>query len=85
MKRIATSEGTHMTNDFLTLPEAAELVGVSRATMWRRLKQDEIQTYQSQQDRRVRLVKRSDIEDLLQPRPVVHTPVLDEGKTLAAA
>lgn len=73
-----------MTNEYVTLGQAAELVGVSRATLWRRMKEESIQTYQSQQDRRIRLVRREDLEPLLGIRPVVHTPVIDEPAKTAA-
>lgn len=72
-----------MAEEYLTLAQAAEFVSVSRATLWRRLREEGIQTYQSQQDRRVRLVKRTDLEGMLQPRPIVHTPVI-EGKAKPA-
>jgi len=71
-----------MPGEYLTLNEAAELMNVSRATLWRRMRQGELQTYQSAQDRRVRLVKRSEVEELMRPRPIMHTPV-DEGKAAA--
>lgn len=71
-----------MPGEYLTLNEAAELMNVSRATLWRRMREGELQTYQSAQDRRVRLVKRSEVEELMRPRPIMHTPV-DEGKAAA--
>lgn len=72
-----------MADEYLTLTQATEVVNISRATLWRRLREEGIQTYQSQQDRRVRLVKRSDLDVLLQPRPVIHTPII-EGKAKPA-
>ncbi len=62
----------------MTLNEAAEALSVSRATLWRRIQAGDIVAFQSQQDRRQKLVKRKDIEELL--RPVVIAP----GKELAA-
>jgi excisionase family DNA binding protein len=65
-------------SEFMTLNEAAELLGVSRPTLWRRIVQSEIPVFQSPQDRRHRLVKREDIERMLMPVELV------PGKELAA-
>jgi excisionase family DNA binding protein len=68
-----------MQDEFMTLKEAAEALGVSRATLWRRIQNGELVSYQSQQDRRQRLVRREEIEALLRPVEI------DPGKELAAA
>lgn len=72
-----------MEKEYLTLEEAAELMQISRATLWRRLRDDAVQTYQSAQDRRIRLVRRADIEEMMQPRPIVHTPAGIDPKIAA--
>jgi excisionase family DNA binding protein len=72
-----------MVKEYLTLDEAAELMRISRATLWRRMREDGIQTYQSVQDRRIRLVRHADIEEMMKPRPIVHTPAGLEGKAAA--
>ncbi len=68
-----------MRDEFMTLHEAAEALGVSRATIWRRVQKGEIIAFQSHQDRRQRLVRREDIEAMMRPVEV------DPGKELAAA
>lgn len=53
--------------EYLTLGEAAELIGVSRFTLWRRIREADIPTYKSPRDRRYRMVKRADLEKILIP------------------
>ena len=45
--------------------EAIRLVGVSRATFWRLVKRYNITTFQDVLDRRVKLIKREDVNKLL--------------------
>ncbi len=45
--------------------EAIRLVGVSRATFWRLLKRYNITTFEDVLDRRVKLIRREDVEKLL--------------------
>ena len=66
-------------DEFLTVQEAAQLMGVSRFTVWRRIKDGKLPVYEAGVDRRVRLVKRTDIESLMTPRPVEDR----EGKAAA--
>jgi excisionase family DNA binding protein len=56
-----------MPGEYMTLNEAAEELGVSRVTIWRRIQKGQLEVYQSEQDQRMRLVKRSDIERMKQP------------------
>lgn len=72
-----------MKNEYMTLGEAADFLEISRATLWRRIREEEIQTFQSAQDKRVRLVRRADIEEMTTPRPIIHTPLELESKTAA--
>jgi excisionase family DNA binding protein len=53
---------------YLTLTEAARLLEVSRWTLYRRIDEGALTVYQSPSNRRVRLVKRSDVEQLLTPK-----------------
>lgn len=46
----------------LTLTEAEKYLGVSRATLWRIIRQYKITTYTDVLDRRVKRVKRADID-----------------------
>jgi ACT domain-containing protein len=45
--------------------EAIKLVGVSRATFWRLVKRYSITTFQDVLDRRVKLIRREDLNKLL--------------------
>lgn len=45
--------------------EAIRLVGVSRATFWRLLKRYQITTFEDVLDRRVKLIRREDVDKLL--------------------
>ncbi len=45
--------------------EAINLVGVSRATFWRLVKRHNITTFQDVLDRRVKLIRREDLNKLL--------------------
>lgn len=66
-----------MENEFMTMAEAADALGISNATIWRRVKSGEIEAFESQLDRRRKLIRRSDIEQMLAPVK------LDAGKDLA--
>ena len=63
--------------DFVTVQEAARMLGMARMTFWRRLREGAMPVYRSERDRRVRLVKRADVERMLEPVPA--TPVADRG------
>jgi hypothetical protein len=72
-----------MPGEYMTLGEAADFLEISRATLWRRIREEGIEIYQSAQDKRVRLVRRSNVEEMTQPRPIVHTPAGMPLKTAA--
>jgi excisionase family DNA binding protein len=65
--------------EYLTMQEAARLLGIGRQTLWRLVRAGKLQPYQSEVNRRVKLVKRTDVEELMRPRPIV----VDEGKAAA--
>lgn len=52
----------------MTLAEAARYLGASRVTLWRRIRDGELDTYQTGWSRRVKLVKRRDLDRLRNPR-----------------
>ena len=58
-----------MSGEYLSLTAAAELMNVSRFTMWRLVRDGKLDVYESDRDRREKLVRRSDIEALVRPRP----------------
>jgi excisionase family DNA binding protein len=66
-------------DDFLTLQQAADLMRVHRITVWRLVRDGKLRMYQSETNRRVKLVKRADVEGLMKPRPIE----VDEGKEAA--
>jgi excisionase family DNA binding protein len=66
---------------YLTLTEAARLLEVSRWTLYRRIDEGALTVYQSPSNRRVRLVKRSDVEQLLTPKIATRDAIpTDYGK-----
>lgn len=56
--------------EFVNVQEAARIMGVSRATFWR-VRGGAVKLYQSEQYRRVRLVKRADLAALVKPVAVL--------------
>jgi predicted DNA-binding transcriptional regulator AlpA len=48
-----------------TLTEAEKYMGVSRATLWRIIRQYNVPTFADVLDRRVKRVRRADIDDIL--------------------
>jgi len=66
-------------DDFLTLQQAADLMRVHRITVWRLVRDGKLRMYQSETNRRVKLVKRSDVEALMRPRLIEDA----EGKAAA--
>jgi excisionase family DNA binding protein len=57
-------------DDYLTLQQAADLMRVHRITVWRLVRDGKLHTYQAEMNRRVKLVKRADIEALMTPQPI---------------
>ena len=55
-------------SEFWTLTEAARRLGISRWTLYRRIDEGALTAYQSPANRRVKLVRRSDVERLLTPQ-----------------
>jgi excisionase family DNA binding protein len=66
-------------DDFLTLQQAADLMRVHRITVWRLVRDGKLRMYQSETNRRVKLVKRADVGALMTPQPIE----IDEGKEAA--
>jgi len=63
-----------MPNDeFLTFDAAAHLNRCHRATIQRRVASGELEVFRLGDDRRVRYVRRSDVERLAQPTPIRRT------------
>ncbi|MBI3970516.1 MAG: helix-turn-helix domain-containing protein [Chloroflexi bacterium] len=62
-------EGRPATGDFLTMQDAAEFLAVSRFRMARLVKEHRLPVYERATDRRIKLLRRTDIERLLEPHP----------------
>ena len=56
--------------EYVTVQEAARMLGMARMTFWRRLQEGTMPVYRSERDRRVKLVRRTDVEALMRPRPI---------------
>jgi len=59
-----------MDEEYLPITHAAKRFGVSHQTLWRLVRAGRLSTYQSQTNRRVKLVKRADVEALMVPKPI---------------
>lgn len=59
-----------MEEQFVTMREAQEILRVSNYTMWKMVKEGRIKAYQSDVDRRRKLIRRSDLEAIMQARPI---------------
>jgi len=57
-----------MPEELMTLKEAGEYLGVSKAKMWRLAKEGTLKVYYDPLDKRKRLVSRAQVEGLKQPR-----------------
>jgi excisionase family DNA binding protein len=68
----------------LTMQEAAALLGVSRFQMSALVKRMKLRVYETPTDMRRKLLRRSDVEALAQPRLKVQADDGDEGKAKAA-
>ncbi len=66
-------------DDFVTMQQAAALMGVSRWTLWRLVKEGRLPSYESEINRRVKLVKRADLAVLMAPKRID----ANEGKAAA--
>ncbi len=57
-------------NDYVTMTEAQEILGVSRFKIWQLVKEGTLQTFRSDLDRREKLIRRADLDALRKPRAV---------------
>jgi len=59
-----------MSDEYLSLHEAADLMRVSRFKLWRLVRDGKLAAHQSERDRREKLVRRADVEAIMRPRPL---------------
>lgn len=55
--------------EYVTIQQAAELLGVSRFRMARVIKDQQVPVFERALDKRVKWVRRADVQALLEPRP----------------
>ncbi len=66
-----------VSQEYMSVDEAAAELGISRATVWKWLRRHEVKTFRVLGDRRT-LVRRADVEQLREPIPI------EQAKKLAA-
>lgn len=54
--------GGRMVEEYLNLVEASRYLGISRATLYKLIREDKLPVYQSDLNRTVRLVRRADLD-----------------------
>ena len=59
-----------MREEFFTLQQAAQHAGVTRVTIWRMVKEGRLRAYADPRDRRVKLIRRDELEAALRPIPL---------------
>ena len=59
---------TRPEDEYVTMTEAQEILGVSRFKIWQLVKDGRLPTFQSELDRRQKLIRRSDLDALREPR-----------------
>lgn len=53
-----------MAEDFVTMTEAQEILGVSRFKIWQLVRDGKLEAFQSELDRRQKLIRRQDLDAL---------------------
>jgi MoaA/NifB/PqqE/SkfB family radical SAM enzyme len=56
--------------EFVTLREAQEILGVSNFTVWQMVKDGRLETFRSDIDRRKKFVRRADLDSIKAIRPI---------------
>ena len=71
-----------MGDEYVTMREAQEILGVSNFTVWQMVKDGRLTAYRSETDRRKKLIRRADLTALQQPQAIGEAP--DDTKKAAA-
>ena len=74
-----------MRDEFVTMHEAQEILGVSSFTIWQMAKDGRLPAFRSEIDRRKKLIRRSDLEALRSPKPVDITNRAEDRAKKSAA
>ena len=61
-------EGIAMADEFVTMREAQDILGVSNFTVWQMVKDGRLRAFRSEVDRRKKLIRRADLEALMAPK-----------------
>jgi hypothetical protein len=56
-------------DEYVTIQQAADLLGVSRFRMARIIKDQQLPVFERAVDKRIKWLRRSDVDGLLEPRP----------------
>lgn len=56
--------------EFVTMTEAQVILGVSRFKIWQLVKEGALQTFRSDLDRREKLIRRADLDQIRRPRAI---------------
>lgn len=59
-----------MDDVFVTMREAAEILGVSNQKIWRLVRDGDLTAYANPRDRRYKLIRRTDLDALMEVRPL---------------
>jgi len=59
-----------MDDEYVTMAEAQRILGISRQKIWRMVKDGELAAYQDPKDKRKKLVRRNDIDEVGRVRPL---------------
>jgi excisionase family DNA binding protein len=57
-------------DEYVSMGEARELLGVSNFTIWRMVREGRLSAYQSETDRRKKLIRRADLDAIRAVKPV---------------
>ena len=71
--------------EFLAMPEAAMLLGMSELSLRRRVRAGKLPVYRSKIDRRRYLIKADDLADFRQPERVIRRRAAEAREGAAAA
>jgi len=74
-----------MSEEFVTMREAQEILGVSNFTIWQMVKDGRLPTFRSEVDRRKKLIRRSDLNTMLAPKPIDLTERAEDRAKKSAA